>query len=1379
MEKTKTFLGLDIGTNSVGWAVTDDNYKLRKFRNNLMWGVHLFDEAQQATERRSFRTARRRLDRRKLRITLLQEFFAPEIIKIDPSFFFRLKESALFPEDSEHRTKNILFDDKDYTDKDYYKKYPTIHHLIVELMNSSEPHDIRLVYLACAYLLKYRGHFLFDVDLDNVDKVTDFDEIYAYFYSALGELCDNIPFEGSAKETADIIKKHISITEKDKLISNLWFPVKKPKKDEYENIRFDCLSKLLSGRKTALSELFINDDYKELEKDSIQITSADFSETLDGLHGQIEDNEWELLLNAQKLSDWGMLINSIGGSDNLSEKNDYVSTVKVRVYNTHKNDLANLKYIFRKYLKKEKYNEIFRSDKIKNNYTAYVDSPGSCSQEDFCKYIKGFLNDITVQSQDTELLDELKRKCELASLCPKQVTSDNRVIPYQLYYSELKKILENAAGYLYFLNTKDQYGTVADKILSIMRFKIPYYVGPLVSEEKSKFAWMKRKAEGRIYPWNFDEIVDHEESENEFIYRMTCKCSYLFGEDVLPKNSLLYSKFVVLNEINNLTINGEKISVEMKQRIYNELFMKKKKVSRKDIEKLLISCGELKEGQVIGGIDITVKSSLKPYHDFKNLIKNGILTEKQAEEIIKHITVTTDKKRLKKWLEDNYKLSKDDVNYISGLSYRDYGRLSRKLLEEIFEIDTAAGEMIDERNIITRLWETNENLMQLLSSKYKYSDNIKKINTDELSEGMQSLAERMKDMYISPAVRRSITRTVDIVKELKGILGKDPDKIFIEMPREHDDKQKGKRTTSRRKNIEDLYKSAKDLADKKRIEELTEQLASVDDGKLRSEKYYLYFIQLGRCMYTGDVIDFDKLSGDTYYNIDHIFPQAKVKDDSLDNKVLVGSEINGVKKDIYPISSDIRKKMFTYWSALKGKNLITEKKYQRLIRSTPFSDDELAGFIARQLVETRQSAKAAAEIIKDLCPNSDIVYVKAGLVSEFRQEMDMLKCREINDLHHAKDAYLNIVVGNVYDVQFTKNPLNFVREHPKYSIKLFKKDSIGNASVLLAKDVERSGVKAWEKDKSFEMVRRMMSKNSIRYVRYSFMRKGGFFKQTIKKRESGLIQIKKGLDTEKYGGYNSATITFFTLIRYKKDIMFVPIELMYMNAFINNTNTKKVVIDSMRNIFSANKMKNISDSDIQFVSMNGTFSNDKPRIIKINTLFEIDGLRFSLKGKNDSYMSVALADSLVVDKDMEAYLKKLGSFVKRYNDKQVESADYVVGITDDMNVKLYKYLAEKCLSVPFNKWAKFIEAGNTMLSKIDTFRGLQRTQQALAIMKCLEILKTGRSTAADLGMIGSVKNFHTERISFVIDKKKNKSFYIIDQSPTGLYEKRSVNLLDL
>ena len=57
------YLGLDIGTDSVGYAVTDENYTLKKFRGEPMWGATLVEAANTAADRRAHRTARRRLDR--------------------------------------------------------------------------------------------------------------------------------------------------------------------------------------------------------------------------------------------------------------------------------------------------------------------------------------------------------------------------------------------------------------------------------------------------------------------------------------------------------------------------------------------------------------------------------------------------------------------------------------------------------------------------------------------------------------------------------------------------------------------------------------------------------------------------------------------------------------------------------------------------------------------------------------------------------------------------------------------------------------------------------------------------------------------------------------------------------------------------------------------------------------------------------------------------------------------------------------------------------------------------------------------------------------------------------------------------------------------
>lgn len=170
------------------------------------------------------------------------------------------------------------------------------------------------------------------------------------------------------------------------------------------------------------------------------------------------------------------------------------------------------------------------------------------------------------------------------------------------------------------MKKEDEYGTIAEKIISIAKFRIPYYVGPLSRRHKGEGSnsWMIRKEEGRIYPWNFGDKVDVEQSNKEFIERMTNKCTYLIGEDVLPKNSLLYSKYMVLNELNNLKIRGNKISVELKQRIYKDLFCTMAKVTGKRIlEYLKMEDPEIVQ-EDISGFDIDFKSALTSYLDFKN-----------------------------------------------------------------------------------------------------------------------------------------------------------------------------------------------------------------------------------------------------------------------------------------------------------------------------------------------------------------------------------------------------------------------------------------------------------------------------------------------------------------------------------------------------------------------------------------------------------------------------------------------------------------------------------------------------------------------------------------------------------------------------------------
>ena len=182
------YLGLNIGTGSVGWAVTNPSYELQRKHGKDLWGVRLFETASTAKDRGLHRRARRNNDRKNWRIQILQEMFAEEITKVDPGFYLRMKESKYYPEDKKDMNGNCpdlpyaLFVDSNFTDKDYHTKFPTIYHLRKYLMETDEKPDIRLVYLAIHHMMKHRGHFLLSGD---ISQIQEFDATFLQFVQNL------------------------------------------------------------------------------------------------------------------------------------------------------------------------------------------------------------------------------------------------------------------------------------------------------------------------------------------------------------------------------------------------------------------------------------------------------------------------------------------------------------------------------------------------------------------------------------------------------------------------------------------------------------------------------------------------------------------------------------------------------------------------------------------------------------------------------------------------------------------------------------------------------------------------------------------------------------------------------------------------------------------------------------------------------------------------------------------------------------------------------------------------------------------------------------------------------------------------------------------
>ena len=826
---------------------------------------------------------------------------------------------------------------------------------------------------------------------------------------------------------------------------------------------------------------------------------------------------------------------------------------------------------------------------------------------------------------------------------------------------------------------------------------------------------------------------------------MTNKCTYLIGEDVLPKDSLLYSKYIVLNELNNLRLGGEKISVALKQRIYEELFQRKRKVRQKDLKNYLIREGIAGKEVEISGIDGDFKGSLTAYHDFKEKLTGVELSKKEQEEIILNIVLFgDDKKLLKQRLGKRFpKLTEKQKATLASLSYSGWGRFSKKFLEEITAPAPETGEVW---NIITALWESNNNLMQLLSSDYMFMESIEEFNHGK--KNMTLTYETIENLYVSPAVKREIWQTLKILKEIQKVMGGEPKRVFIEMAREH---QESKRTDSRKSWLMDLYKACK-----KEERDWLEELGQYESHQLRSDKLFLYYTQKGKCMYSGESINLEELWDNTKYDVDHIYPQSKTMDDSINNRVLVKRQYNAKKTDNYPLNSDIQEKMSSYWKMLLDGGFITKEKYERLVRKTELTPNELAGFIERQLVETRQGTKAVAEILKEAMPDTEVVYAKAKNVSEFRHEYGFIKVREMNDLHHAKDAYLNIVVGNSYYVKFTKSAANFIRENPGRSYTLKTKE-------LFAHDIVRNDEVAWKSGNhgTMEIVEQTMKKNNILVTRRIYEVKGGLFDQQIMKKGKGQIPIKGGderlKNIYKYGGYNKASGAYFMLVKSldkknneQRTLEFLPI---YMKDYVEQSEEK-----AQEYLVTNRKLKN-------------------PEIIlpkvKIDTLFKVDGFYMWLSGRTENRLIFKCANQLILSEEDVKILKKVIKFINRKKENKDIVLNEYDGITEEDAGNLYETFIRKLKDSIYKK--RLALQGETLENKRKEFEALSLEDKCIVLGEILHLFQC-QSGAANLKLIGGPASAGILVMNNNISKCNQIS--IITQSPTGIFEKE-IDLLNL
>lgn len=1139
-------IGLDIGTSSVGYAMTDEKGRLLHFHKRPTYGSVLFEEAQTAKERRQKRSARRRLARRRKRIKLLQALVAPDVCAADPEFFLRMNESFLWAEDSKYekfyaKLPKALFVDGTVS----VETLPTIYHIRNELVKSTKQADIRYVYLAMHHIIKYRGHFLMegqtlsDIGAEAPQKMQELLELLTDPESFA---CGLAPAENAAKEICHTMENHSlrGMARREQIQKLLYAGKKKVSKETAQ-----ALASLLLGYKGSLKALIGYESQTDApEKTSLGAIEGETEETY--LAGMTEAQA-EVFTRILELYRWQLFAE-------IRQNGQTISDTMVARYEKHGRDLEKLKAWVKAY-QPDKFYALFRDDENAKGYAAYTDhlrKPKKfkkeklqrCTQDEFYKVLKAMLTgnkDAEAAAAAQPMLEAID---EPNGFLPLQRINLNGQIPNQIQAEELAKILDAQGKYYPTLREN------REKILSICTFRLPYYVGPLYQDKNSPFQkWIVRDKTQPAYPWNFFDVVNQTATAEGFIANLTNKCTYLPIEDVLPLHSLLYEEYLMLNELNRVRVKGNLIrDVQLKQRMMDELFAKNKSVSYKVFAKWLRQNSpytDVTENDISGTQEPNkFTASLRTRYDFE---KHGFTvndqTTEQLETLVRWSTIFEDRSILKKLIQEHYpEITDNQLSFLVQRRYTGWGRLSKKLLTGVL------GEYENQpATIMEVLRATNENFMQVLNNpQYHFQEKIAKERLMELGEPKEEIEyDEIRKLQVSPALKRGIWTAVRIVKELIEHQGCHPHAIYLENTREETPDEKKQRTQSRLNQVEQMYKElAEDETAEKVPSECWKVLKNCRDKKKLDDQQYLYLLQLGKSLYSGKPLDFGQLSTTT--EIDHILPRCYIVDNSIENRALVLKGENQRKGDSLLLEDSIRDSQRPWWNYLRQKGLMGEKKFKNLTRSMVSADDKQK-FAARQLVETGQMVQCVTELFKRYYPDVHVSGIKAGLSSELREQYGLYKIRELNDMHHAYDALLAATMGN-----FVERFMPWLDSESSAAIRVRKAqkankgddnkvDLSSKHGMILAKFSQDQ-----EDPDTGEIIRN--AQQDICYLKavwgyhdghvvFLKRQKSGKITEASRYRAghaSAKLPLKKGMSCQRYGGFDSIKPAYIAAISYQK-----------------------------------------------------------------------------------------------------------------------------------------------------------------------------------------------------------------------------------------------------
>lgn len=499
-------------------------------------------------------------------------------------------------------------------------------------------------------------------------------------------------------------------------------------------------------------------------------------------------------------------------------------------------------------------------------------------------------------------------------------------------------------------------------------------------------------------------------------------CTFIKTEKRAPKASYTFELFNALSKINNLKINGEDLTLNQKQFLY-EYIKEKEKLRFADVRKLLkVEDGlffnlcsyklgkkeeDLSQEEYIKKCEERIFVSMKNSFEIKKKIglESSYENKELLDEIALMLSLCKSDSTIDEYIKNNEilkQLSNAQIESIKTLNFDKFGSLSIKAMQQI-EPFLLQGQRYD-----IACQSAGFNHSSFEHEKHKY------LKGKDIDEKLADITNNV--------VKRSVNQTLRIINEIIREYGS-PQFISIELARELG------RSRQDRNNMEKSQQS-RFLDNEKIVEILINEFKIIKPKGQDILKYKLYLEQNGKCMYSGKPIDNARLFESNYLQIDHILPFSKSMNDSFNNKVLVIAGENQNKGDRTPyeyFGSDENK-----WNDFVTRvSLLKNREKQRNLLKKSITDDDQREFISRNINDTRYISKLLYELFREnlqMTPVKEkegkkrkVVYSVNGAVTNYlRKCWGIDKVREDGDIHHCIDASVIAIVDDGMVQKITK-----------------------------------------------------------------------------------------------------------------------------------------------------------------------------------------------------------------------------------------------------------------------------------------------------------------------------------------------------------------------